>query len=35
MVEEGMGGAIILEIQDIDLLTKNAIIRPNTYINNF
>jgi hypothetical protein len=34
MVEEDMGEVIILDIQDIDLLIKNVIIRPNTLINN-
>ena len=35
MVEEDMGEAIILDMQDIDLLIKDVIIRPNTLINNF
>ena len=35
MVEEDMGEAIILDIQDIDLLIKDETIHPNTLINNF
>ncbi|GIS46348.1 MAG: hypothetical protein Ct9H90mP18_06800 [Gammaproteobacteria bacterium] len=35
MVEEDMGEAIILDIQDIGLLIKDVIIHPNTLINNF